>query len=145
MTRPDRSGLVVLVAGFIMVGAAFGGLFSLAVLLEPLERAMGWSRASLSAINFLNWIVMGLGALVAGRAVDRVGARPVVTVGGALLGLGLVLSSQVTALWQFYLTFGVLVAADASARRSPNQRMTVTVRGTRKQLAPAATRTPKVR
>ena len=137
MPRSDRSGLIVLAAGFVMVAAAMGGLFSLAVLLEPLERAMGWSRASLSAINFLNWIVMGVGSLAAGRAVDRVGARPVVMVGGALLGLGLVLSSQVTALWQFYVTFGVLVAAGASCFLVP---LTVTVMrwfGTRRALASA--------
>jgi MFS family permease len=67
-----------------------------------------------------------------------VGARPVVTVGGALLGLGLVLSSQVTALWQFYLTFGVLVAAGASCFLVP---LTVTVMrwfGERRALASAA-------
>jgi MFS family permease len=137
MSRPDRAGLVVLAAGFVMVAVAMGGLLSLAVLLEPLERAMGWSRSALSAINFVNWIVMGVGALTAGRAMDRVGARPVVTAGGALLGLGLVLSSQVTALWQFYLTFGVLVAAGASCFLVPLTVIVMQWFGTRRALASA--------
>jgi len=38
-----------------------------------------------------------------------------VLVGGGLLGLGLVLSSQVQDIWQFYLTFGVMVGGGVSA------------------------------
>jgi MFS family permease len=106
---------IVLAAGALMVAAALGALFSLAVFLEPMERAMGWSRSGLSAVGFVNWIVMGLGALTAGYCSDRFGTRRVVLVGGVLVGAGLVLSGQVTRLWQFYLTFGVLVAAGASA------------------------------
>jgi predicted MFS family arabinose efflux permease len=124
VSRPARGAVLVLACAVILVGVAMGALFSLAVLLEPLERSMGWSRASLGAINLLNWIVMGVGSLAAGRAFDRLGARPVVAAGGALLGLGLVLSSRAEALWQFYLSFGVLVAAGASAFLVP---LTVTV------------------
>jgi MFS family permease len=58
---------------------------------------------------------MGLGGVAAGYLSDRFGTRVVVLVGGALLGLGLVLSSQVSEAWQFYVTFGVLVGAGVSA------------------------------
>ena len=58
---------------------------------------------------------MGLGGVAAGYLSDRFGTRVVVLVGGALLGLGLVLSSQVSEAWQLYVTFGVLVGAGVSA------------------------------
>jgi MFS family permease len=112
----DRSsyGWVVLGAAFVIITMAVGTLFSLAVFLKPLEDSMGWARSSVSAIALFNWIAMGLGSFLAGHLSDRFGARPVVLGGGVLLGGGLVLSGQVGELWQFYVTFGVLVGFGVS-------------------------------
>jgi MFS family permease len=106
---------LILGAACLIVTMAIGTLFALTVFIEPIERTLGWSRSSLSAIGFLNWVAMGLGGIIAGYLSDRFGTRVVVLAGGALLGLGLVLSSQVTALWQFYLTFGVMAGSGVSA------------------------------
>jgi MFS family permease len=106
---------VVLGAACLIVTMAIGTLFALTVFIEPMERSLGWSRSSLSAIAFLNWIAMGVGGIIAGYLSDRFGTRKVVLGGSALLGLGLVLSGQVTALWQFYLTFGIMVGGGVSA------------------------------
>ncbi len=108
-------GWVVLSAAFVIITMAIGTLFSLAVFLRPMEEAMGWSRGAIGSVALLNWLIVGLGSFVSGVLSDRVGTRAVVLVGGLLLGLGLVLSSQATALWQFYLTFGLLVGAGVSA------------------------------
>jgi MFS family permease len=122
----DRSsyGWVVLGAAFVIITMAIGTLFSLAVFLKPLEDSMGWVRSSVSAIALLNWIAMGLGSFIAGYFSDRVGVRPVVLGGGALLGGGLILSGWTEALWQFYVTFGVLVGFGVSCFYVP---LTVTV------------------
>src|SRR5262249_8681963 len=93
---------------------AIGTLFTLAVFQQPLEASMGWSRASVGTIALLNWIVMGAGSLLSGCLWVRVGGRAVVLAGGVLLATGLFLSSRVSELWQFYLTFGVLVGAGVS-------------------------------
>ena len=58
---------------------------------------------------------MGVGGVAAGYLSDRFGTRAVVLTGGVVLGLGLVLSSLVREVWQFYVTFGVLVGAGVSA------------------------------
>ena len=108
-------GWVVLAAAFVIITVSIGTLFTLGVFLKPIEDGMGWSRSSIGAIGLLNWIVMGVGGVVAGYVSDRFGTRGVVLVGGGLLGLGLVLSSQVQETWQLYLTFGVLVGAGVSA------------------------------
>ncbi|MBI4589706.1 MAG: MFS transporter [Candidatus Rokubacteria bacterium] len=92
-----------------------GTLFSLGVFLKPVEEAMGWSRGAIGSVALLNWLIFGLGSFVSGVLSDRVGTRTVVLAGGLLLGLGLVLGSQVTTLWQFYLTFGLLVGTGVSA------------------------------
>jgi len=112
----DRSsyGWVVLAAAFVIITMAVGTLFSLAVFLKPLEDSMGWARSSVSAIALLNWIAMGLGSFLAGYLSDRFGARPVVLGGGVLLGAGLILSGRAEALWQFYVSFGILVGFGVS-------------------------------
>lgn len=113
----DRSsyyGWIVLGAAFLIITMAIGTLFCLAVFLKPLEDSVGWARSSVGGIALLNWIVMGLGSFVAGYLSDRFGARPVVLGGGVLLGGGLLLSGHVRELWQFYVTFGLLVGFGVS-------------------------------
>lgn len=114
MSEKPFYGWVVLGAAFVIISMSIGTLFSLGVFLQPIEDSMGWSRSSIGAISLLNWLVMGLGGLVAGYLSDRFGTRVVALGGGALLGLGLVLSGQATEVWQFYLTFGVMVGGGVS-------------------------------
>jgi len=115
--RPQRIfyGWVVLGAAFAIITMAIGTIFALGVFLKPIEEAMGWSRGAISSAALLNWLIVGLGSFVSGVVSDRVGTRTVVLAGGVLLGLGLVLGSQVSTLWQFYLTFGLLVGVGVSA------------------------------
>jgi MFS family permease len=115
MTSPPPYRWVILGAAFVVIAMSIGTLLTLAVFLEPMEKSLGWSRASISAIGFFNWIVMGAGGFVAGYLSDRFGTRIVVLIGSGLLGLGLVFSSQVTAVWHFYVTFGLMVGGGVSA------------------------------
>lgn len=112
-------GWVVLGASATMVCVALGAMFSLAVFFKPIEDTMGWSRTGISTIALLNWLFMGLGSFLWGALSDRVGTRVVAVAGGLLLGLGLVLSSQVSALWQLYVSFGVMVGFGAGAFYAP--------------------------
>ena len=78
---------VIVGAGALMTCVAIGAMFSLAVFLEPMSRATGWSRAGISSAMTLNFIIMGFGAFGWGAASDRFGTRTVVLIGAALLGL----------------------------------------------------------
>jgi MFS family permease len=110
---------MVVAAAALITCVGMGALFSLGVFLKPIEEAMGWSRTGISTIALLNWIFMGVGSFLWGALCDRYGGRAVALAGGALLGLGLVLSSQVTALWQLHLTFGALVGLGVGAFYAP--------------------------
>jgi MFS family permease len=112
-------GWVVVAAAAVIICVGIGSLFSLGVFLVPIERSMGWSRGAISTVALLNWIAMGLGSFVWGALSDRLGGRGVAVAGGLLLGLGLVLSSQAQALWQFYATFGGLVGFSVGAFYAP--------------------------
>jgi MFS family permease len=101
-------GWVVVAAGALMTCVA-GAVFSLAVFLQPITEATGWSRAGVSGAMTLDFLAMGVGGFIWGALSDRYGARPVVLTGSVLLGLGLVLASQATSLVEFQLVYGLLV------------------------------------
>src|SRR5947208_921931 len=94
-------GWVVLAAAATVIAVGMGALFSLGVFLKPIEDSMGWSRSAISLVALINWIAMGLGSFAWGALSDRIGTRVVTAAGGFVLGLGLVLSSQVATLGQF--------------------------------------------
>jgi MFS family permease len=112
-------GWIVVAASAAIVCVGMGALFSLGVFLKPMAETMGWSRGAISTVALLNWIAVGLGSFVWGALSDRLGTRAVAVAGGLLLGLGLVLSSQVQALWQLDVTFGLMVGFAVGAFYAP--------------------------
>ena len=112
-------GWVVLAAAATVVAFGQGSLFSLGVFLKPLEDSMHCSRSAISTTALINWIGMGAGSFFWGAVSDRLGSRLVTIAGGFLLGLGLVLSSQATALWHLHVTFGATVGFAAGAFLTP--------------------------
>jgi MFS family permease len=113
MTR--RYGWVIVAAGALMTCVAFGAVFSLAVFLQPMADATGWSRAGISGAMTLVFVAMGVGGFAWGTLSDRIGARPVVLAGSILLVLGLALASRADSLLQFQLTYGLLVGFAAGS------------------------------
>jgi MFS family permease len=110
---------VIVGAGALMTCVALGAMFSLAIFLEPISVDTNWSRAGISSAMTLNFLVMGVGGFMWGAATDRYGPRIVVLIGAVLLGLALVLASQVHTLLIFQMTYGVLVGLAASAFFAP--------------------------
>jgi len=57
--------------------------------------------------------------IVAGRLTDRFGPRVVVLLFGSFLGIGYLLISRISNIWQFYVVYGVLVGIGLSAATTP--------------------------
>jgi MFS family permease len=110
---------VVVAAGALIGCVAIGALFSLAVYLQPMSDATGWSRTGISAAMTLGFLAMGAAGFVWGAASDRFGARPVVLCGTVLLGLGQLLASRATSLPEFQLAYGVVVGIASGAFFAP--------------------------
>jgi MFS family permease len=117
-------GWLIVLLGGVLGCVALGAMFSLAVFLDPIVHATGWSRTGISSAMTLNFLFMGAGAFIWGAASDRWGARPVVLIGIVLLGLALTLASRATSLGQFQLLYGVLVGLSASAFLAPLMALT---------------------
>lgn len=119
-------GWVIVGAGALMGCVAIGSMFSLAVFLQPMSDATGWSRTGISTAMTLDFLTMGVAAFGWGALTDRFGPRIVVLAGALLLGLGLALASRATSLLEFQLIYGVLVGVAAGAVFAP---MMATVTG----------------
>ncbi len=110
--------VIVAVASLIMV-VMWGSFFSFGVFLEPLLAEFGWTRALISGAFSLSLLLFGLLGIVTGRLTDKFSPRIVLTVFGFLFGLGYLLMSQVHAIWQLYLFYGVMVGVGMSGNVIP--------------------------
>ncbi len=110
-----KYGWVMVGIGALMSCVAVGAMMSLAVFLQPITQATGWSRTGVSSAMTLNFLIMGAAGFGWGALNDRYGTRPVVLAGSVLLGLGLVLASRATSPLQFLLAYGVIVGLSAGS------------------------------
>ena len=107
--------------GYIVVGAAFlimmimgGTMYSFGVFFKPLLTEFGWTRAETSGAYSLLLFLHGLLYIVTGRLNDKFGPRIVITTCGFFFGLGYLLMSQISAIWQLYLFYGVVIGIGMS-------------------------------
>jgi MFS family permease len=84
------------------------------VFFNPLLTEFGWTRAMTSGAFSLSMVLQGVLGIVMGGLTDRFGPRIVVTLCGVLLGAGYLLMSQVSATWQLYLFYGVMIGVGVS-------------------------------
>ena len=123
---PERShkhgffyGYVIVIAGFLIMALMWGTTLSFGVFFKPLATEFGWTRAVTSGAYSLSMLINGLLCIIAGRITDRFGPRAVMTVCGFFLGLGYLLMSQISNVWQIYLFFGVMVGIGISGSFVP--------------------------
>ena len=103
-------GYFIVLAGFLGLMILYGTQYSFGVFFKPMLAEFGWSRALTSGAYSINEVLQAFTAIMAGRLSDRFGPRIVVTASGIFLGLGYLLMSQIGAVWQIYLFYGVLMS-----------------------------------
>lgn len=102
-------GYIIVAASFLVITMMWGAAYCFGVFFKPLIAEFGWTRATTSGAYSLSMIFTGVLSLVAGRLTDKIGPRLVITGCGLFLGAGYLLMSQVNAIWQLYLFYGVIV------------------------------------
>lgn len=103
-------------AQLITWGSVF---YTFALLLAPVERELGLTRAQSSLAFSLALLAEGVLAYPVGRWIDRGHERAVMTGGSLLVVAGLLLHSQVRSLEGFYLAWLLLGAALAATLYTP--------------------------
>jgi len=118
MTEPGTSassaapnhGRVVTAAG-MGINLALGVLYSWSVVSKAIPAEWGWSEAERSLPYSVACLVFSLVMVPAGRMQDRLGPRLVATIGGVLVGIGMIVASFSTSLAGYLTGFGLLAGA----------------------------------
>ena len=112
-------GYIIVILCFLMLLVSFGIMDSFGVFMKPFISEFAWSRWMISASYSLSFLIFGFVGIVMGGLTDRFGPRVILTCCGLFLGLGYLLMSQLSALWQLYLFQGVIVGVGMSALYAP--------------------------
>jgi sugar phosphate permease len=100
---------VIAAVTFIALMGAAGFRSTPGVLIVPLQNEFGWNRAVISLAVSINLVLFGLMGPFAAALMDRFGLR-VVTVGALItVASGALLTTLMTAPWELYLLWGVVV------------------------------------
>ncbi|MDP2931690.1 MAG: MFS transporter [Chloroflexota bacterium] len=112
-------GYIVVGAGFVVALLTWGSYRTYGLFLQPLTAEFGWSRAETSTAYSFAFLLSGLLAAIAGRISDKFGPRLVLVVCGTLMGVGYLLMSQVSSIWQLYLFLGVIIGIGMGGMDTP--------------------------
>ena len=107
-------GYIIVLISFLVLVIHAGQRNSFGVFLKPILDELQSSRGLISSVFSFSVLVNAIVAIPVGRLVDRFGPRPIITAGGLLIGIGYLLMTQTTAVWQMYLVYGVLVGAGST-------------------------------
>lgn len=112
-------GWVITASAFAVLFLTYGVQYSFGIFVPAMVAELGWPRAALGAAFSLYGVVYMCVTVVSGRLTDTLGPRRVVTVGGLLLGAGIVATSQVTMQWQLFASYGIVAALGMSTAYIP--------------------------
>ena len=112
-------GYIIVLAAFFILLLVEGIHSTFGIFFTPLLHEFGLDRAETSGIASITMLLTGLLGIVMGRISDKLGPRLVLTTCGVLVGLSLLLMSRVSAVWQLYAIYGVMLGIGRSGVMVP--------------------------
>lgn len=123
MTLSIFYGWVIVAASLCVATVAYAVHYSFGIFFKPLATDFGWTqtwaRTIISGAFALYMISRGGFGILTGWATDKYGPRIIVAAGGFFICLGLLLTSQISAIWQLYLFYGLMVGLGVSVAFAP--------------------------
>jgi MFS family permease len=110
---------VVLAICFLNMLLVAGSQYCFGVLFKPMIVEFGWSRAATAGPFALSLIMSGVVSMAAGRLSDRLSPRFIVGFSSLIFGVGVILLSRITSLWQLYLIYGVVIGIGSGGMYTP--------------------------
>lgn len=110
----------VIVAIALLLELIFAGVhFTFGIFFNPVTTEFAWTRAATSGAFMFYTIFYGALFIITGRINDRFGPRLLVAAAGVFFGLGFFLMSRISAIWQLYLFYGVIMSIGMSCTFVP--------------------------
>ncbi|MCM3786449.1 OFA family MFS transporter [Neobacillus mesonae] len=111
-----KSNRFLIVLGTIIMQMGLGTIYTWSLFNAPLVNKFGWELSSVSITFSITSFALAFATLFAGKIQEKIGLRKLTAASGILLGIGLLLSSQVSSLAALYVLAGVVVGfADGTA------------------------------
>ncbi|NQV61703.1 MAG: MFS transporter, partial [Alphaproteobacteria bacterium] len=108
--KDDPYGWVMVFVGFTLMSLSFGGLGAVGVFLKPIAMEFGWSRGSIALGYTTAAFSAALFGMLWGFLADRHPTRYFTLMGALALAIAMLALSQLTAQWQYYLSFFIFGA-----------------------------------
>lgn len=112
-------GWWVALVSLCLTTTAFGVFYSFSVFMPTWLDKWGSSRAFLSGVYSLSFLMYGLASVVMGYLTDRFGLRRTLALGGAIMGSGCLLTALVQSDWVLYLSWGLAIGIGVGTSYSP--------------------------
>jgi len=109
MESPAKNYGWLVVAAGVGINLVLGVLYSWSVISKKIPADWNWTEADRSLPYSVACLVFSLAMVPAGRMQDRIGPRVVASIGGILMGAGMILASMANTPFIYTLGFGVLV------------------------------------
>jgi len=103
-------GWMIVAASLVIFSTLIGIRVTFGVFFKSLEFEFDITRAAISSIFSVHMVIYAIFAIITGWALDRYGPRIIVSFMGIFTGLSLLITSQVTSVWQMYLSYSLLLA-----------------------------------
>jgi MFS family permease len=109
-SSPIYFGWVIVATCFVIIALVSPIISSFSIFYVAVLHDFHWSRGSTAIALSIHLVVGGVASPVAGHLIDKYGPRRVMPIGAILTAGSLMWLSRSTALWQFYVAFGVVAA-----------------------------------
>ncbi len=102
-------GWVIVAVCSLSMAISYGIIYSYSVFFKPIAAQFNWDRATVASIYSLAMIFRGAVTVPIGWLADRYGPAKIFGFCGVMITAGLVLTSRVSELWQFYTTYAIIL------------------------------------
>jgi MFS family permease len=107
--RNIHYGWVVAGTTFLTMLVTAGAVGAPGVFILPLQKEFGWQTADISAALAIRLLLFGLMGPFAAALMNRFGVRRIATTALVIIASGLLLSTQMTQVWQLVLLWGFVI------------------------------------
>jgi MFS family permease len=112
-------GWIIAFVSLAVTTTGFGIMYTFGVFFKLWLKEWDCSRALLSGVFSICFLIYGISSFFMGRMTDRYGPRKTLALGGFIMGTGALLTSFVSAPWILYLTFSLMIGIGVGTCYSP--------------------------
>jgi MFS family permease len=126
MHLPFFYGWVLVAVAFVTMAVGVNARTAFSLLFPAILDEFGWGRGVTAGVFSFGFLVSAVITPLVGRLIDRRGPLPVIELGVAMMGAGLLLATLVRQPWQLYLTLGALVGGGVNCLAYTGQSLYLT-------------------